>query len=303
MLLKSKKFDLLLSNSVEVKMRKGKGVFLIHLIGFFILSFYFLWGFENPPRKSLGTAEELRQEIRLLNLVNGLELSPEQMERILKDARETKKIKEEFEQNLLSLGTDIEAVLQEIKAHLQENKEIPSQTVRHYQHLDTEIRSARAKMEERIKFLAQELEKSLQPHQLYQLEHFIPCIIPPKGESRIGQAGDSKAQVKNLERIRRIPSFAYERRKGQILEKTLENIKLHAPRGMEIDEQEMTKHIEDIYDRARNLEQTDFEIQKEKLADELFAFSKPPDFSNMAIKKIEFFLLSPAIIPILEERI
>jgi hypothetical protein len=31
-----------------------------------------------------------------------------------------------------------------------------------------------------------------------KLQEFIPCIIPPKGELRIGQAGDNKGLVKNL---------------------------------------------------------------------------------------------------------
>jgi len=284
-------------------MRKGKRAFLIHFIGFFILSLCFSWGLENPSKKNFGRAEELKQEIRLLNLVNGLDLTSEQMERILKDAQETKKAREEFEMALLSSEKEMERVLQEIKNYLEENKEIPSQTIQNYHRLDREMRLARLSMTERIESLAQGLEKSLKTHQRFQLERFIPCIIPPRGESRIGQAGDAKSQVRNLERIRGIPSFAYEKRKEQILEKTLENIKLHAPRGMEIDEEEMRRKVEEIYDRARDLEEADFEIQKEELVKDLSSFLKLPTLSNNVVKKIEVFLLSSEIIPILEQKI
>jgi hypothetical protein len=154
-----------------------------------------------------------------------------------------------------------------------------------------------------MKGLAEEIEESLEPHQLYQLQEFVPCIIPPKGEKRIGQARDYKGLARSLERIRRIPSRFYQQRRDEIVRRTLEGLKLHAPFFSDLDEEEMKRHIESIYDEVRNLEDAEFEIQKERLAENLISPFKPEVPSNNLMRKIAGFLLSPEVIPVLEARI
>jgi hypothetical protein len=283
-------------------MEKGK-VFTFFTVMAVLWTINPIWGLPESSQQKPGKTEELRREIRLLNLINGLDLNQEQMEIVLANARENKKLRDQFEKALLNKQEEMEVALDEVRSYLRENKEIPPQTVRNYRRLDREVREARLKIQEGMKDLAKEIEESLEPHQLYQLQEFVPCIIPPKGEKRIGQAKDHKGLTRNLERIRRIPSHVYQQNKEEIAGKTLEGLKLHAPLFAEINDEEMERCIESIYDAVRNLEDAEFEIQKEQLAEDLVSPFQTQAPSKSLMRKIAGFLLSAEVIPVLEGRI
>jgi hypothetical protein len=283
-------------------MEKGK-VFTVFTAMAVLLITIPTWGLSESSQEKPGKTEDLRKEIRVLNLINGLDLTQEQMEIVLANAREYKKLRDQFEKALLSRREKMEVALDDVRSYLRENQDIPPQTVRNYRRLDREAREAQLEIEDRMKDLTKEIEESLEPHQLYQLKEFVPCIIPPKGEKRIGQAKDHKGLTRNLERIRRIPSRMYQQKKKEIVEKTLEGLKFHAPPFAEIDDDEMERRIESIYDELRNLEDAEFEVQKERLAEDLVSPFKPQAPSNGLTRKIAGFLLSAEVIPVLERRI
>ncbi|UCE22206.1 MAG: hypothetical protein JSV46_08360 [Candidatus Aminicenantes bacterium] len=283
-------------------MEKEKVSAILGIMVFFLTS-SLLWGFPELSKEKLEKTEEMRREIRLLNLINGLDLTPKQMEIVLENAEEYQSMRAQFEKVLLNRQDEMETVLEEIRGYLRENKEIPSQVAQQYHRLNREIREARLKIQEEMKDFAKEIEESLEPHQLYQLQEFVPCIIPPKGEMRIGQAKDYKGLTRSLERIRRIPSRLYQQRRDEIMGRTLEGLKLHAPFFSDLNEEEMKRHVELIYDEARNLEDVEFEIQKEQLAEDLISPFKPEVPENNLMRKIAGFLLSEEVIPVLEARI
>ncbi len=283
-------------------MEKEKVSAILGIMVFFLTS-SLLWGLPELSKEKLEKTEEMRREIRLLNLINGLDLTPKQMEIVLENAEEYQSIRAQFEKVLLNRQDEMETVLEEIRGYLRENKEIPPQVAQQYHRLNREIREARLKIQEEMKDFAKEIEESLEPHQLYQLQEFVPCIIPPKGEKRIGQAKDYKGLTRSLERIRRIPSRLYQQRRDEIMGRTLEGLKLHTPFFSDLNEEEMKRHVELIYDEARNLEDVEFEIQKERLAEDLISPFKPEVPENNLMRKIAGFLLSEEVIPVLEARI
>ncbi|MGD2244991.1 MAG: hypothetical protein PVI11_00435 [Candidatus Aminicenantes bacterium] len=283
-------------------MEKEKVSINLGILVFFLTS-SLLWSLPELSKEKLEKTEEMRREIRLLNLINGLDLTPKQMEIVLENAEKNQRMRDEFEKVLLSRQEEMEAVLEEIRRYLRENKEIPPQTVQMHHRLDREFREARLKIQEEMKDLAKEIEESLEPHQVYQLQEFVPCIIPPKGEKRIGQARDYKGLTRSLERIRRIPSRIFQQRRDEIVWRTLDGLKLHAPFFSDLDQEEMKRHIELIYEEVRNLEEAEFEIQKERLAEDLVSPFKPEVPSNNLMRKITGFLLSAEAIPVLEARI
>lgn len=270
---------------------------LFFLIPFFLLS--------QPKEEKFDKSEELRREIRLINLLNGLELNSEQMGMILTRAQETEKLRQEFKATLQFQQSEREKVLEEIRSYLQESREIPSTTAQRFHRIQTELKESRLNMDKRIREKAEEIKETLEEHQIYQLQEFIPCIIPPKGESRIGQAQGHKGLARGLERIRNLPYRFYETKKDEIIARTLERMKLHVPPRVEINEKEMKRHVHSIFEKARSLRDVEFEIQKDKLAEELISPLKPQTLSSKSvlIRKIEAFLLSPEIIPLLEERV
>lgn len=283
-------------------MEKGKVSVLWMVLAVFLTA-GLLWGLPEFSREKLGKTEGLRREIRVLNLMNGLDLTQEQMEIILMSAKEYQRLMARFEHILLNSQDEMEAVLEEIRSYLREDREIPPQTMQEYHRLDRENREERLKIQEKMKGLARKVEECLEPHQLYQLREFVPCVIPPKGEKRIGQARDYKGLTRGLERIRRVPSSVYQQRKEEIVGRILEGLKLHAPLFSDMDDEEMKSHVETIYDDVRSLEDAEFEIQKERLAEELISPFKPEIPSGNVMRKIAGFLLSEEVITVLEERL
>lgn len=283
-------------------MKKGKRIFILAGVFFFLT--VSVW--PQIPGSKTGRLEnlgELRREIQLWNLVNGLELSLEQMKIISEKAREKEAGRAQLRESLLLYEQQIQPVLEKIKKYLQENKEIDAETQQAFHRLDNEIKKEIVGNDEKTKELAKEVEAILERHQIYQLQKFIPCIIPPKGDSRIGQAEDASNVEKNLKKIRDIPDRLYHLKKEEIGSRTVEAAKLRAPRQIEFNEEELKKKILAIYDEARKLDETEFEIQKHELAQRLQALLKPSPKPTDIKAKIEGFLLSPEIIPILEDRI
>ena len=259
---------------------------------------------EKAPLLAQSEAEALKQEIRLLNLVNGLELSLEQMQLIREKASVTQRLRQELRYFYDLRKPELTRILEEIKKIRLENKEVPPELARRFHSLDMELKRRRTRVQEAIKTLARDVEKVLEQHQLYALESYVPCVIPPKGESRIGQAEDLKSLSQRLSRLREMPDWVYARRKAQIVNRTLEMVKLKA--GPFFDEErakESAKKLAKFFDKVRALKEVDFEVQKASLAKEFAAIIKPKVRSQDITRKIEAFLLTPEIIPILEAKI
>ncbi|MGD8535256.1 MAG: hypothetical protein PVF66_05335, partial [Candidatus Aminicenantes bacterium] len=120
-------------------MEKGK-VSIISGIMVFLFATSLLWGLPEFSKEKLEKTEEMRREIRLLNLINGLDLTPKQMEIVLENAEEYQRIRIQFEKALLNRQEEMEGALGEIRHYLRENKEIPPQAVQKYHRLEREIR-------------------------------------------------------------------------------------------------------------------------------------------------------------------
>jgi hypothetical protein len=279
-----------------------KRIFRTCLVFLFLFPFFLQ---SQPKDKKFSKSERLQREIRLVNLINGLELNSVQMEMILTRAREVKKLRQEFEAKLQLRQAEMERVLEEIKSYREHNQEVPSATAQSFHRLQKEFKESRLNLTEKTGEYAKEIEEMLEEHQVYQLREFIPCIIPPKGELRIGQAQDYKGLTRGIERIRELPYRFYERKKDEIINRTLKRMKLHAPPKVEINEEEMKKHIGSVLEKARSLKDVEFDLQKDKLATELVSPLKPQALSNSSplSRKIEAFLLSSEIIPLIEERL
>lgn len=245
--------------------------------------------------------EALRREIRVLNLVNGLELSLEQIELVREKAAQSQRLLQESRFYYNSRQPELNELLEEIKRLRLEDKDVPPELAQRFHSLDAELKKERARIQEALQSLARDIEKSLNPHQVYALDTYVPCVIPPKGESRLGQAVDVKGISSRLARLRSVPDRVYERRKSQIVEKTLKEMKLRAgPAFDEQTEEEVEAGIGSFYDRVRDLSEIDFEVQKENLAKEFAALVKPKSHLLSLERKIEAFLLAPEVVPILD---
>jgi hypothetical protein len=260
-----------------------------------------------PVAKAEGFTDvgDLQREVQLLNLLNGLELRESQMRFILEKAHEAQEIRGEFQGKADGNVAETAVVLTELKATLMRGENITDSSRERWFSIHSENQGLREEYQAEMTRIAREVQVVLEQHQIYALEHFVPCVIPPQGEARIGQAQDTTAGEEILARIRAIPTARFERNKEEIARKIMERLKSHLPRGflLVINEDEEVVRILSILEEARGLSDVEFELQKTDLVQQVaFAYELPQAPVDVCLK-IERHLLDPRIIPLLEEKL
>jgi hypothetical protein len=271
-----------------------------------------------PRSEAALKIHELRQDISTINLLNGLNLSREQMKQVLSLARlaeETRQygisrmqeILPEAEEAFLALKEEIEKG-SPAQGHLPERAQLINHRLKD---LHQEIQ---ADLSRRLEKIEARLRQVLTAGQIHIVSEFKPCLIPPDelGEpARAGQADPSSKIIKHLRRLRQLPDRVWENRRERIAERVVERIAKHFRLTEEEMDAEYARLLE-LFERARALSEIDFEVEKLALANQI----KPRDRIEELQKEIEWrlphhkkqpklvrFLLSDRIIPILEERL
>jgi len=253
-------------------------------------------------------AEDLRKvtgEIRLLNLINGLELDEEQMAFIIQKAGEAEQLKADFSEMVNNGNPEIAKALQtlqELKDILLKGENIPDDLKAETHKASLLTKEMTLEYQDRVSQLAFEIKEILQPHQLCALEQYVPCLIPPKPWA-YGQEDDSEAGQRQLTRIREISAPVFEKNKEKIAGRIVEYMRIHLPRGYILDEEAEKEWIVSIFEEARALSEVDFAIEKVRLAENLKSRYALPELPIDIAVKVERFLLEPEIIPLLESRL
>jgi hypothetical protein len=251
---------------------------------------------QAPPEMA-----DLRREIQLLNLINSLELTPEQMQFVLDQAWQAQESREALEAQ--ADAEETRATLEEIRDTLLAGESLSPELQERFRATQAENERLIGEYKETVIGLAQEVEAILENRQLYVLEQYVPRVVPPSGERRIGQTrGTGGSAV--LERLRAIPADSFDlhkenvaRRVMRALEERFRGRVLILERDRELD------RILELVERVRALPEADLELQQEALIEELLAPYRVARPSARPTAVIARHLLDPAIIPLLEERI
>ncbi|HIE17123.1 MAG TPA: hypothetical protein EYP71_02905 [Dehalococcoidia bacterium] len=283
----------------------SKRVFLILLILGVLLVFGSTKAALGESTKYVDEFREITTQIKLLNLINGLELDREQMRFIIDKAEEAKQLKADF---LASVNedspeaTEVLQTLQELRDKLLRGENISDDLKEQVHRASGMVEEARMEYQNEITQLALEIKEILEPHQLYTLEHYVPCLIAPK-PGAAGQAGGTEGIVRQLTRLREMPEAAFEDRKEKIAQRVIEHMKRHLPKGYMLDEEAEKEWLIAFAEEVRSLSEADFALKKTELAEELKSRHALPKLPIDVSVKIERFLLNPEIIPLLESKL
>ncbi|UCD71090.1 MAG: hypothetical protein JSW70_08825 [Syntrophobacterales bacterium] len=263
-------------------------------------------------REIFTEVHDLRKEINLLNLVNGLYLSPQQMAQMLNITRKVEEIRGGYRSKAVSQARQMEEVLKEIRGTVARDEEIDGELVRKFHGAKKRMEDLKEEFRGSMMPYQDEMKGVLNENQLALIEEFKPCIIPPRDSfdsARIGQAhGDTRIGERFLTRVRQMDERVYQKRKPLIIERHIERVGRHVGLLSEEEMAEEERRISEIFKRARELSDLDFEAQKGDLAREL----KEPHEKAMKnrhrkrkgdLDKLGKFLLDPELIPILEKRL
>jgi len=257
------------------------------------------------PSEDTEKLERVTGQIRLLNLINGLELDEAQIEFIIQKAEEAEQLKVDFLQEVNDDNPEIAHTLQtfqELRDNLLKGENISDDLKAQVFTAEGQRKRIMQQYYDGVALLAQEIKEMLESHQLHTLEHYVPCLIAPKPWAA-GQADSSDAAVSKLTELREIPDSVFEENKEKIAELVLEHMRAYLPRGYVLDEEAEKEWIISLLEEARGLSEVDFAIEKAGLIEKLISRYTLPALPIDISIKIERFLLNPDIIPLLKTKL
>lgn len=242
-------------------------------------------------------------QIHILNLLNGLELNKQQTKLILDTAKEAQEVRFKTREAIVQKEETLQVYQEVLRVAKTGSLMIPQDIAARVHKVNLEVERTKKGGMEKMAAFAVRIKNNLSPHQLYILDDYKPCIIPPLKKGKIGQASDADAFVKVLEHIHHMPQDQYRLRRDKIAQDAIDKVKTKVPPGFIIDEGKLRDQLLKTMEDVRVMADVDFTIKKEKIGENIKAQllpEKPP--INIGVK-IERFLLQPEIIPILEERL
>ncbi len=276
-------------------------IFLIGLMVAWILSFALLS--DSITQEDDQKLRQIITQIHILNLVNGLELDKGQMELIFNAAKEAQEIRLKTIEAISQKREVIQAHQEVLKVAKAGSIVVPREIAFRYHRIHQEEEKIKKLEQEKLLGLTLRVKNSLSPHQIYVLNDYQPCIIPPLKKGKIGQASDASGFVKVLEHIHHMPKEEYFLRRDRIVQEAIDKVKTRVPKGFILDEGRLKAQLLKAMEDVRGMPDVDFAMKKEKMAEDIkgqLLPEKPP--VNIGVK-IERFLLQPEIVPILEERL
>lgn len=263
-------------------------------------------------REIFGEVKDLSREISLLNLISGLYLSPEQMNQMLAILRKVEAIRGDYQSRAVSEAHQMEEILKEFREILGRDEEIDQGLIREFRRAKKRGQDLREEFHGALIPYQDEMKSVLNENQIALIDGFKPCIVPPhdtRNPTRIGQdSGDTRMGERLLTRVRQMDENVYQRRKPLLIERHIGKVERHVGLFSDEERAEEESRLADIFKRARELSDLDFEAQKGDLAREL---KEPHEKALQSrhrkrrgdLDKLGKFLLDPKLIPILEKRL
>ena len=264
-----------------------------------------LWSVGVLGEVKKGKIHELNRDIVLLNLINGLYLTEEQTESLIEKINEAEEAREVFEKALEEKEKNFEDVLKDVRNVLLTGGEIPDDLKRRVREMKEIQHRSQDERGEKLINLESEVEGLLTKNQLVTIDSYKPCTIPP-AQGKIGQSVETAAEgiARKLSRIRRLPNSRYEMMKDMFVDFSMDKVEKHLGFRNPEEKEQYRRQTMDTFEKARNLSDKEFLLQKGELALELM----PEEVKIRRRRKnqfgrVGFFLLDPALIPILETRL
>lgn len=264
----------------------------------------------DVPEELRGAMEEVhmvKREISLLNLLNGLYLSPEQLDELIVLAREAEEIRGGFFERAAGQADAYITELSTLRDALYTTTG-PSPGVNHaaveMEHA-VEMDPLR-EVSKQLGALEDQARQVLGDGQAAIIEGFEPCLIPPKDlrdPVAVGQASTTQRQEEALDIIRRMPASLYNERKEEIAD-TIVAMGEHEKGKMPADVRaNMLATLVQKMDDIRHMDGVDFEMQRRELGESFVLFDDDETYyhGKRELGKISRYLLNGHAAGILEK--
>jgi len=262
------------------------------IICFLMVVFCFscLYGQEFEKVKTLS------KEVKILNILNGIELSETQRESIRRSIKKVEAIEDDFESDVEEKTELFQAGLGKSVEVLSEGKELPPSLKKEISSHNHQLIEMHREKEEEIFEVALDVKNILEPQQVYQLETFIPCLVPPPGKARVGQTENHESIGKRLDKIRNLPENVYWAQRERIIDMVIKKEKQHLPILAVFDEEAERERIGSLLDEIRSMSDVDFALNMEEVSEEFKMQVERGNPESEVLRKIRGFLLDPLVL-------
>ncbi len=255
------------------------------------------------------------EDVSLLNLLNGIYLTADQVEELIALAAEVQKTRDAFVARNQKLQDQYLLVLKEFKTVLQANEGFSAGEQKKVQDIEQQLKMQQQGFYADIKDFDRRLNDILDDSQKYIIQRFQPCIIPPQELSnpiRAGQAGSDLSAIENiLLLINRLPPKAYESFVEDFVDNLLFDREVHFGVMAPEEKEQERKRLLSVAEEARRMTEEDVLIHKTRLAKQMVHYyeeisRKFNDFLELnsamhgGLSRAGQYLLNPRVLPLLE---
>jgi len=247
----------------------------------------------------------LEEEIIVINLLNNLDLTREQLEFIIRQARGIEETHRRVYAEFSRYSSQMRAIENKIKQQVEAKRVYPDKEL-----VDGCIQKIRQsnvlffRLNNRIKDGIKSVEAQLKDFQLVALDKYIPCIIPIVTDSFIGGVDGAMYLAPIFTGARMIPAERYAAAKYGYIEAKIEELKDNMPTCKKLYPDDIArKEISSAIDLARRMDDLEFKLKLNNLAEELNRkiIMDEPELTRQ--ERIQRYLLSRKSIPVLEKRL
>jgi hypothetical protein len=241
-------------------------------------------------------------DVRVLNLVNSLYLTPEQMRALSAIIERAYAERQASKPEADALVAQSIALASQVRGELAAGGITPSTQDRLRAAM---VQNAERKRqgEARLQQYVSEVKRVLDQNQIVLVSEFIPCLIPIRSltnPERIGQAQDTAGAERQLTVARRLPQQqvdaliprAQERSRALLLHKHLPTAEIEA----------RLADLPRVIAEARAMSDTEFEVKKTELAKRIMPPDVPAVAGEALDRRIAEYLLCPNLAAIFAQR-
>lgn len=261
-----------------------------------------------PPavRDGILKVEELRSDVSVLHLINGLHLTPEQTQKLLAKCREAKKIRDAAVEQMTPLLQKAQAAFEALKRELLKD-EVRQETLAQAGQANDAFKALKEDFDKKMSALEDQTNQFFTDAQREVIRQFRPCVVPTKEERdpmRVGQAVSPEGFVKVLDHLRKVPAERLAEAKQHGFEMHVLRWQKHFGLLSDKEKAEMRRQMDAAVDKARAMSETEFQMRKGELAQQV---EMPPSQKTRPRLyepgKTAHLLLDERVIPMLEAKL
>jgi len=243
----------------------------------------------------LREVEDLKLDINILNLLNVLYLTPQQIDGLLDLHERRRELTVQVKGDLIGNAEDTKQAFRALRHALIAKDHSDDRVSKLAQRANSGMKDIGFEAIKQFNDLVEEAENILNDSQRVIIEHYKSCIIPPKNEInplRVGQSSDD-GHKKQLERVRKMSDEQYASRKDSIDDRMYGRVKKLVGGRPGVSLEGVRDTIVETLDKARSMSETEFRLYEENPVKDMLKKKLGKKDTSPIRPKIQRFILHP----------